>query len=400
MLDKDIVKEILGNAPFALVLGGVLLFLVGAAGGFPPASINVVELEWRLASAVLGAILAGFGLFLWRTESDAVREPSTESEADAPVKHELYLGRRELHWKPFNEQVTHRYWVCGTSLVGVIERRLIDRYLTAGIRDIKVILPNTDSTYCSYEQLQQFNSLPDKDLVADQVKLAKGSFDGLAVRIQSHQKQTEEYLRKYPGTMYSNITIFDDDAFISFYNCTGVGDSSFTLHFNRGTSEQGYRLVEEEFLRMWNVKGDFGTKSKKRRGTSIIFLSKSNEVLLFQRDNAKGIPFPNCWDVLGGQVEEGETPVECIVREMREEMSVQLQSPRLFNVYDMEDRIEYTFWERADFDIAGIALQEGRCLEWFTEQEIGRMPDSALAFGFKSVLLDFFRQKPFEEEDA
>ncbi len=141
-------------------------------------------------------------------------------------------------------------------------------------------------------------------------------------------------------------------------------------------------------------------KREKKKGTSIIFLNDSNEVLLFKRDNKKEIPFPDCWDILGGQVEEGETPVECIIREMHEEISVRLIDPNLFNVYDMEDRIEYTFWKRKNFDIAKIVLHEGQCLKWFTKEEINGMPNEELAFGFKSVLLDFFRQKPFEKENA
>ncbi len=396
MVDKEVAKELFRNIPFALVLGGVFLFVVGAAGGFPLISIEVVESEWRLASAVLGGMLAVSGFFFWRKERNAVHESVTKGDTGRLVEHELYLHRKDIHWKSFNEKVSYRYWACGTSLVGVVERGLIQKYLGAGIRDIKVILPHTDNSYSSYEQLEQFNKFPDRDLVADQVELAKVSFDRLRAHIQSYEKQTESYLRKYGGTMYSNITIFDDDAFISFYDCTGVGDSNFALHFNKSTNEQGYHLVEEEFLRMWNAESGFGMKVRRKKGTSIIFLNDSNQVLLFLRDDKKGILFPNCWDVLGGQVEEGETPVECIIREMHEEISVRLRDPNLFNVYDMDDRIEYTFWQRADFDIAEMVLHEGQHLEWFTEEEISRMPDAKLAFGFKSVLLDFFHQKPFE----
>jgi 8-oxo-dGTP diphosphatase len=137
-----------------------------------------------------------------------------------------------------------------------------------------------------------------------------------------------------------------------------------------------------------------------KKGASILFLNHANQVLLLLRDDRQEIPFPNCWDALGGHVEEGETPRECITREMNEEIGKSLKDPRLFNVYDMEDRIEYTFWQREDFDIDEIHLNEGQRLKWFTEEGIKRMSDEELAFGFKSILLDFFHQKPFHNENA
>jgi 8-oxo-dGTP diphosphatase len=146
---------------------------------------------------------------------------------------------------------------------------------------------------------------------------------------------------------------------------------------------------------MWNAQSETGMKNKKV-GASIIFLNNANQILLFLRDDKPGLPFPNCWDVLGGGVEVGETPLECITREMHEEIGVKLENPHLFDVYDMPDRIEYTFWQRANFDIGQITLTEGQCLKWFTQGDINSMTDKELAFGFKSIILDFFRQKPFE----
>src|SRR5580693_10764124 len=67
-----------------------------------------------------------------------------------------------------------------------------------------------------------------------------------------------------------------------------------------------------------------------KTGASIIFLNDTRQVLLLLRDNNKAIPFPNCWDLPGGHVEAGETPFECIRREMREELEMELEHPRLF----------------------------------------------------------------------
>jgi 8-oxo-dGTP diphosphatase len=134
-----------------------------------------------------------------------------------------------------------------------------------------------------------------------------------------------------------------------------------------------------------------GIKANKGKGTSIIFLNRENKVLLLLRDNKKEIPFPNCWDIPGGRVEEGETPEDAIKREMLEELELELHDPALFKVYELGDRIEHSFWQRADFGISKIPLHEGQRLRWFTQEEIIRMPDDEIAFGFKSILLDFYK---------
>jgi 8-oxo-dGTP diphosphatase len=141
----------------------------------------------------------------------------------------------------------------------------------------------------------------------------------------------------------------------------------------------------------------FAIKPKKIMGATVFFVNNANQVLLLLRDNRKNIPFPNCWDALGGHVDPGETPLECIVREMKEEIGYQLESPKLFNIYDLDDRIECTFWQRANFDIQKINLQEGQQLKWFSEGEIGAMEDTQIAFGFKPILLEFFRKQPFKD---
>ena len=129
------------------------------------------------------------------------------------------------------------------------------------------------------------------------------------------------------------------------------------------------------------------------QGTSIIFLRFINdepEVLLFLRDDKDTIPYPNCWDILGGHVESGETPDECIVREMKEEIGIDIGTPELFRLYKMNNRTEYTYWQVATFDIDDIELNEGQALRWFSEREIRNMSDEDFSFGFRQVLFDFF----------
>jgi 8-oxo-dGTP diphosphatase len=127
----------------------------------------------------------------------------------------------------------------------------------------------------------------------------------------------------------------------------------------------------------------------KRKGTSIIFVNYQKQVLLLLRDDKPDIPYPNMWDVPGGHVDNGETPEECIVREMKEEMDLDLEDFQLLSVMEFTDRVEYTFWKKANLNIQSITLHEGQKLKWFTESEAR---NTKLAYGFNEIVDDFFKK--------
>jgi len=130
----------------------------------------------------------------------------------------------------------------------------------------------------------------------------------------------------------------------------------------------------------------------KRKGSSIIFVNDKQQVLLFLRDNKPDIPYPDTWDVPGGHVDEGETPEQCIVREMREEMGISLKNFQLFSAIEFDDRVEYTFWKSENLDIDKIRLTEGQCLRWFTQDEVY---ETVLAYGFNRIIDNFFQSEYF-----
>ena len=130
----------------------------------------------------------------------------------------------------------------------------------------------------------------------------------------------------------------------------------------------------------------------KRKGCSILFVNNQRQILLFLRDDIPQIPYPNMWDVPGGHVEDHETPEECIRREIKEEMGLDLDEYHLFSVSEFADRTEHVYWKKANLEIAEIDLTEGQCLRWFTGHEARQ---TELAYGFNQIIEDFFRQTPF-----
>lgn len=142
--------------------------------------------------------------------------------------------------------------------------------------------------------------------------------------------------------------------------------------------------------RDWGIT-QLGTK---RKGSSIIFVNHKKEIFLLLRDNIPTIPYPNMWDLPGGHVEDGETPEECIVREMKEELDLILDEFSLFSVDEFKDRIEYTFWKEANFDVNQLDLNEYQMIRWFTESEAR---NTNLAYGFNQIVDSFFNKKPFKQ---
>jgi 8-oxo-dGTP diphosphatase len=126
---------------------------------------------------------------------------------------------------------------------------------------------------------------------------------------------------------------------------------------------------------------------KRPKGASLIFVNDRKQVLLFLRDDTPGIPYPNMWDLPGGHVEDGETPRECIFREMREEMGLDIEGIDPFSVVQFDDRDEYVFWKNMNLAIDSIRLTEGQRLRWFSRDEAERTP---LAYGFNPILAAFF----------
>jgi 8-oxo-dGTP diphosphatase len=125
----------------------------------------------------------------------------------------------------------------------------------------------------------------------------------------------------------------------------------------------------------------------KHFGASIIFHNSSHQVLLVLRDDLPTIPYPDMWDLPGGHIEEHETAEECIVREMLEEIEINVEGCRLFRTYDFSDRTEYVFVRPADFELEQITLHEGQRLQWFSREEAEQ---TELAYGFNQVLHDYF----------
>lgn len=61
-----------------------------------------------------------------------------------------------------------------------------------------------------------------------------------------------------------------------------------------------------------------------------LFSKDKKKVLLVKRTKN---PFKNCWNGIGGKIENNETVIEAAIRECKEETKIELKTPKLFVTY-------------------------------------------------------------------
>lgn len=124
---------------------------------------------------------------------------------------------------------------------------------------------------------------------------------------------------------------------------------------------------------------------------AIILENDKGEFLLYLRDNKPGIPFPNYWDLIGGHVEDEETPEEALVREYKEELDLDLKEYTFYKKYecltgDAYENIKYIYSGKINLPIEKITLLEGVRPQYFSREEI---PDVKFANILKSIVMEY-----------
>ena len=99
----------------------------------------------------------------------------------------------------------------------------------------------------------------------------------------------------------------------------------------------------------------------------VLLFDRDGRLLIYLRDDKPDIPFPNHWDFFGGHVEAGETPEQALVREVQEELGVQLKSWHFFRRYeclsgDAYPNIKYIYHAQIGGRAAKLVLNEGQRL--------------------------------------
>jgi 8-oxo-dGTP diphosphatase len=112
--------------------------------------------------------------------------------------------------------------------------------------------------------------------------------------------------------------------------------------------------------------------------STLCYLRDGDKTLMLNRNKKQGDVHTGKWNGLGGKFERGESPEECVKREVKEESGLLIHSPKLrgFLTFpqfkDGEDWYVYVF-EAYDFEGKLIDSPEGE-LEWIKTSEVPKLP--------------------------
>jgi mutator protein MutT len=126
-----------------------------------------------------------------------------------------------------------------------------------------------------------------------------------------------------------------------------------------------------------------------KKVTRAIIINGNHEVLLGKRARGNGA---GLWALIGGKIEIGETPEECIIREVYEEIGVMF-TPIKYNEEIDTDEFGaqwhvYYFVGKIDGEIA-LSEEENLAVSYFSNTDIREL---SLAFGHEKKLQEFFEK--------
>jgi 8-oxo-dGTP diphosphatase len=127
----------------------------------------------------------------------------------------------------------------------------------------------------------------------------------------------------------------------------------------------------------------------------VLLFDRHRRLLVYLRDDKPDIPFPNHWDFFGGHVEEGETPETSLVREVKEELGIDLTQWSFFRRYvcrqgDAYPNIKYLYWAKIDKIAEELTLHEGQRLSSITPEQRSELKFANI---LSQILEDFIAAK-------
>jgi 8-oxo-dGTP diphosphatase len=131
------------------------------------------------------------------------------------------------------------------------------------------------------------------------------------------------------------------------------------------------------------------------QNTTLCYIEQDGCYLMLLRNKKSSDPNKNKWIGVGGKFEEGETPEECLLREVREETGLTLLSYRLRGIVTFvsdEWGCEYMFLYTAEkFEGELSACSEGE-LHWIPKTDV---PSLNLWEGDREFLRLLAEDSPF-----
>ncbi len=109
------------------------------------------------------------------------------------------------------------------------------------------------------------------------------------------------------------------------------------------------------------------------KNTTLCYIEKDNCYLMLHRSNRKNDGSQGKWMGIGGHFEEGESPYDCVIREVREETGLTLIDPKYRAVVTF-DSDEYESEQMHLFTCTEFVGEMGECdegkLQWIDKKKV------------------------------
>lgn len=119
------------------------------------------------------------------------------------------------------------------------------------------------------------------------------------------------------------------------------------------------------------------TEQKKHNCTTLCYIEKEDSYLMMHRVKKEKDINKDKWVGVGGHFEEGESPEECLLREVREETGLELTSFQLRGVITFATDVyptEYMFLYTADGYTGELTECNEGNLEWVQKEAVYELP--------------------------
>lgn len=114
---------------------------------------------------------------------------------------------------------------------------------------------------------------------------------------------------------------------------------------------------------------------------NILILNKKNQFLLQLRDKNKNIKSPNHWCLFGGLKKKDETYIQCINREVKEELNITIKKSEFltkisysYKANNKKLHTKYFYFMKLDMvQIKKMKLNEGQKMKFFEYKQIFKL---------------------------
>jgi 8-oxo-dGTP pyrophosphatase MutT (NUDIX family) len=107
-------------------------------------------------------------------------------------------------------------------------------------------------------------------------------------------------------------------------------------------------------------------------GACVVLENSENKVLLQLRENIKGISNPGKWSLFGGHINNGEKPIQAAIREIKEELDLDLNEKELSHYFTVRREKEtiHIFKANIKKGLNELILKEGEDMRFFGHEEL------------------------------